>query len=96
MDAGATVMVVSEKTCKVKVQPTRTKLKSVIGHTMPLVGEAMVQAELGGIKRKVKLFVAKGNCLSLFGKDWIQVFYRDNWAGRLTQVNVLETTQKSK
>ena len=36
---------------------------------MLLVGEAMVQAEMGGIKRKVKLFVAKGNCLSLFGGD---------------------------
>ena len=60
---------------------------------MPLVGEAMVQAEIGGIKRKVKLFVAKGKCLSLFGRDWIQVFYGNNWAGRFTQVNVLETTQ---
>ena len=42
---------------------------------MPLVGEAIVQAEIGGFKRKVKLFVAKGNCLSLFGRYWIQVFY---------------------
>ena len=41
------------------------------------------------------MFVARGNCPSLFGRDWIQVFYGDNWAGRLTQVNVLETTQKS-
>ena len=95
VDAGAAVTVVSEMTCKVKVQPTKTKLKSVTGQTMPLVGEAMVQAEIGGIKRKVKLFVAKGNCPSLFGRDWIQVFYGDNCAGRLTQVNVLKTTQKS-
>ena len=56
VDNGA---VVSEKTCKVKVQPTKTKLKSVTGQMMPLIGEAMVQAEIGGIKRKVKLFVAK-------------------------------------
>ena len=62
---------------------------------MSLVGEAMVQAEMGGIKRKVKLFVAKGNCLSLFGGDWIHVFNGDSWAGRLTQVNVFEMTQKS-
>ena len=62
---------------------------------MPLVGEAIVQSEIGGIKRKVKLFVAKGNCPFLFGRDWIQVFYEDNWAGRLTQVNVLEMTQTS-
>ena len=95
VDTGAAVTVVSEKTCKVKVKPTKTKLKSVTGQTMPLVGEAMVQAEIGGIKRKVKLFVAKGKCLSLFGRDWIQVFYGDNWAGRLTQVNALETTEKS-
>ena len=60
---------------------------------MPLVGEAIVQAEIGGIKRKVKLFVAKGNCPSLFG-DLIQVFYGDNWAERLTQANVLEMTKK--
>ena len=66
VDTGATVTVVSEKTCKVKVQPTKTKLKSVTGQTMPLVGEAMVQDEIGGIKRKVKLFVAKGNCPSLW------------------------------
>ena len=52
-----------------KVEPTKTKLKSITGQTMPLVGEAMVQAEIGGIKRKVKLFVAKGNCPSLFGRD---------------------------
>ena len=61
---------------------------------MPLVGEAIVQTDIGGIKRKVKLFVAKGNCPSLFYRDWIQVFYGDNCAGRLTQVNVLETTHK--
>ena len=78
-DTGAAVTVVSENTCKVKVQPTKTKLKSVTGQTMPLIGEAMVQAEIGGIKRKVKLFVTKGNCPSLFGRDWIQVFYGDNW-----------------
>ena len=66
VDTGAAVTVVSEKTCKVKVQPTKTKLKSVTGQTMPLVGEAMVQDEIGGIKRKVKLFVAKGNCPSLW------------------------------
>ena len=29
VDTGAAVMVVSEKTCNVKVQPTKTKLKSV-------------------------------------------------------------------
>ena len=92
VDTGAAVTVVSEKTCKVKVQPTETKLKSVTGQTMSLVGEATVQAEIGGIKRKVKLFVAKEKCPSLFGRDWIQVFYGDNWAGRLTQVNVLEMT----
>ena len=44
-DTGAAVTVVSEKTCKVKVQPTKTKLKSVTGQTMPLIGEAMVQAK---------------------------------------------------
>ena len=62
---------------------------------VPLVGKAIVQAEIGGNKKKVKLFVAKGNCLSLFGRDWIQVFYGDNWTRTLTQVNVLETTQTS-
>ena len=95
VDTGAAVTAVSEKTHRVKVQPTKTKLKSVTGQTMPLVDEAIVQAEIGGMKRKVKLFVAKGNCPSLFGRDWIQFFYGDNWAGRLTQVNVLEMTQKS-
>ena len=95
VDTGAAVTVVSEKTCKLKVQPTKTKLKSITEQTMPLVGEAMIQAKIGGIKRKVKLFVAKGKCPSLFGRDWIQIFCGDNWAGRLTQVNVLETTQKS-
>ena len=61
---------------------------------MPLLGEAIVQAEIGGIKRKVKLFAGKGNYPSLFGRDWIQVFYVDNWAGRLTQVNVRNNTEK--
>ena len=95
VDTDAAVTVVSEKTCRVKLQPTKAKLKSVTGQTMPLVGEAIVQVEKGGIKRKVKLLVAKGNCPSLFGRDWIRVFYGDNLAGRLTQVNVLEMTQKS-
>ena len=94
MDTGAAITVVSKNTCKVKVQQTKTKLKSLTGQTMPLVGETIVQAEIGGIKKKVKWFVAKGNCLSLFGRDWIQVFKGDNWAGRLTQVNVLDMTQK--
>ena len=35
VDTGAAVTIVSEKTCKVKVQPTKTKLKSVTGQTMP-------------------------------------------------------------
>ena len=78
VDTGKTVTVVSEKTCKVKVQPTKKRLKSVTGQMMPIVGEAIVQAKIGGIKRKVKLFVAKGNCHLLFGRDWIQVFYGDN------------------
>ena len=42
VDTGAAVTIVSEKTCKVKVQPTKTKLKSVTGQTMSLVDEAMV------------------------------------------------------
>ena len=79
VDTGAAVTVVSEKTCKVNLQPTKTKLKSATGQTMPLVGEAMVQAEVGDIKRKVKLFIAKRNC-----RGW---FYGENW---VTQVNVLE------
>ena len=69
VDTGAVVTVDSETTYNVKVQPTKTMLKSVKGQMMPLVGEAMVQAEIEGIKRKVKLFIAKGNCLSLFGRD---------------------------
>ena len=94
VDTGAAVIVVSEKTCRVKVQPTKTELKSVTGQMMPLVEETIVQAEIGVIKRQVKLFVAKGNCPSLFGRDWIQVFYEDNWAERQTSQCVRNDTEK--
>ena len=55
---------------------------------MELAGQATVKATVNGVTKDLRLCIAKGDCPPLFGRDWIQAFYGQDWAKRLTkQVN---------
>ena len=88
IDTGAAVTVLSQKKCRVKPEPTQKKLRSATGQLMELAGQATVKATVNGVTKDLRLFIAKGDCPPLFGRDWIQAFYGQDWAKRLTkQVN---------
>ncbi len=43
----------------------------------------------------LRLFIARGKCPPLFGRDWIQAFYGKDWAEQLTQkVNAVDDSGK--
>jgi hypothetical protein len=90
LDTGAGVTVISERDFKSKWQPTNMKLRSATGQRLYLAGEAMVKVKIGETTKNVKLYIAKGECPALFGRNWISEFYGKDWAERFTQVNLLE------
>ena len=51
---------------------------------MKLAGKTTVKAQIGKTTKLLTLYVAKEKCPLLFGKDWIQAFFGENWMSRLT------------
>ena len=85
VDTGAAVTVVSENVLRVQTQKTNKVLKSATGQVLELVRQVKVKALLRGKTKDLTIFVAKGNCPSLFGRDWIRAFFGDNWFETLKQ-----------
>ena len=96
IDTSAAVTILAQEACKlIKLQPTKKKLRSATGQLMELAGEAIVQAEIEGVTKDLRLFIAEGKCPPLFGRDRIQAFYGKDWAERLTQkVNTVNESGK--
>ncbi len=63
---GAAVTVTSQEKCPVQTQPTTKKLRSAMGQLWSSV-VATVNASVEGVTKDLILFIAKGNCPSLFG-----------------------------
>ena len=51
---------------------------------MKLAGQTTVKAQIGKSTKLLTLYVAKEKCPLLFGRDWIQAFFGENWLRRLT------------
>ena len=54
-----------------------------------LAGEAKVKVKVKGMKKMVKIYIAKGDCPSLFGRDWINTFFGKDWLQRLVNINAI-------
>jgi len=69
------VTVLSQKQCPIQTELTKKKLRSATGQLLEFVGQAIVKASVEGETKDLRIFVAKGNCPSLFGRDWIQYYF---------------------
>ena len=59
------------------------------GQTLELAGEAKVRVKVKGMKKMVKIYIAKGECPSLFGREWIDMFFGKDWLQRLVNINAI-------
>ena len=46
-----------------------------------------MKVRVKGMKKMVKFYVAKGECPSLFGQEWINTFFGKDWLQRLVNIN---------
>ena len=84
IDTGAAVTIVPRSICSVKLEPSTRKLRSATGQLMKLAGQTTVKVQIGKTIKLLTLYVAKEKCPLLFGRDWIQAFFGENWMRRLT------------
>ena len=84
IDSGASVSIISKDKIKVPFKSTNKKLSAASGHLLKLAGEAVVQVNLEGMQKKLKLFIVDGECPSLLGRSWIRAFWGPKWVNRLT------------
>ena len=98
IDTGAAVTIVPRSICSVKLEPSTRKLRSATGQLMKLAGQTTVKAQIGKSTKLFTLYVAKEKCPLLFGRDWIQAFFGENWMSRLTNqvVNSVEEEVSTK
>ena len=67
IDTGAAVSVVSQKELKIPTQKSSRQLRSATGQLLELAGEAKVKVKVKGMEKVVRIYIAKGDCPSLFG-----------------------------
>ena len=68
IDMGAAVSVIPrKKVSSIRLQRTTKKLRSATGQILKLAGEATVKVQVQTHTKELKLFVAHGDCPSLFG-----------------------------
>ena len=84
IDTGAAVTIVPRSICSVKLEPSTRKLRSATGQLMKLTGQTTVKAQIGKSTELLTLYVGKEKCPLLFGRNWIQDFFGENWMSRLT------------
>ena len=48
-----------------------------------------MKVRVKGMKKMVKIYVAKGECPSLFGREWINTFFGKDWLQRLVNINTI-------
>ena len=89
IDTGAAVSVISQKNLKIPLKKTSMQLRSATGQVLELAGEAKVKVRVKGMKKVVKIYVAKGECPSLFGREWINTFFGKDWLQRLVNINTI-------
>ena len=62
IDTDAAVSVISQKNQKIPLKKTAKQLRSATGQVLELAGEAKVKVRVKGMKKMVKIYVAKGEC----------------------------------
>ena len=107
VDTGASLSQISETTFKVlwdadtalPLQQSEVKLQTYTGQEICVLGSIMVTAETQGQQACLPLFVVKGNCPNLLGRDWLAKLHL-NWIEifsvcvQRTLANILEQHQK--
>ena len=91
IDTGAAVSVISQKILRIPVQQSAKQLRSATGQILELAGEAKVKAQVKGKREVVKIYIAKGECPALFGRDWISTFFGKDWLQRLININAVSS-----
>ena len=86
IDTGAAVSVISQKNLKIPLKKTSKQLRSATGQVLELAGEAKVKVRVKGMKKMVKIYVAKEECPSPFGREWINTFFGKDWLQRLVTI----------
>ena len=79
IDTGASVSIVPSSMCKKKLESLTKKLRSATGQLMKLAGQTVVNVQVEGETKQLKLYVAREECPSLFGREWIHAFFGKNW-----------------
>ena len=91
IDTGAAVSVISQKILWIPVQQSSKQLRSATGQILELAGEAKVKAQVKGKREVVKIYIVKGECPALFGRDWINTFFGKDWLQRLININAVSS-----
>ena len=89
IDTGTAVSVISQKRLKIPIKKSSKQLRSATGQTLELAGEAKVRVKVKGMKKMVKIYIAKGECPLLFGREWIDMFFGKDWLQRLVNINAI-------
>ena len=89
IDTGAAVSVVSQKNLKIPMKKSSKQLQSATGQILELAGEAKVKVKVKGMKKVVRIYIAKGECPSLFGREWINTFFGKDWLQRLVNIKAI-------
>ena len=100
VDTGAAVSIVPIGKLKAgaRVRPSTKRLKSATGQLPPLAGESTVRVQVENTTKVLTVYVAQSECPSLFGRDWISVFFENQWMRRLVNHSVVNaiTQEESK
>ena len=91
IDTGAAVSVISQKILRIPVKQSSKQLRSATGQILKLAGEAKVKVQVRGIRKVVKIYIAKGECPALFGRDWINTFFGKDWLQRLINIHAVSS-----
>ena len=78
IDAKAAVFIISDTTCtslshllKLPLKPTKVKLRTYTGESIPVLGKLAVNVTCQGISCTLPLLVVKQDSPSLIGRNWI-------------------------
>ena len=83
LDTGASVSLVSEETWQrqlheIPLQETDVRLRTYIGESITVVGQALVKVVYGEQEAKLPVLVVPGDGPSLLGRNWLKLI-RLNW-----------------
>ena len=81
VDAGTAVSIISKATyqklfSQIPLKSASIRLRTYTGDPIPVEGEMITQVKYGSQRKELSLIVVKGDCPSLFGRNWLDPL---NW-----------------